>query len=82
MEQVYRRMITWLTSEGLTKRSAQTPLEYAAQVRRQANAERSTLVDEISRHHVAWRYGNVNPDLDHMHQCLQQLQTKAVQKTT
>lgn len=83
MEALYQKMLKALAAAGLTKRPAQTPLEYAAACRAQlgnqgdqieARAAAIEAVRAISQAYVEWRYGQKPPDLKALEQNLQNLQ--------
>lgn len=73
MEGIYQQMLRQLAKQGFRKRSAQTPLEYADQVR-EHNPTEAEAVDEISQAYVRWRYGAQDPDLAVLRRRLRELQ--------
>lgn len=79
MEAIYQQMLKGLAQQGLRKQASQTPLEYATYCRMHAPADRSELIDEISRAYVQWRYGGKTPNLAGLRTLLKQLQLKQLQ---
>jgi transglutaminase-like putative cysteine protease len=76
MEALYQKMLKTLAAAGLTKRAAQTPLEYASDCREHLGdrAIEAEAVEAISQAYVQWRYGQSAPDLRALEQHLKQLQ--------
>lgn len=74
MARLYQQMLDWLSSRGLNKHPAQTPLEYVQAVRQDARSPWSEAVTAISEAYVDWRYGGQQPDLPHLKQQLRNLQ--------
>jgi transglutaminase-like putative cysteine protease len=81
MERLYRQLLDWLSTQGLTKHPAQTPWEYARQVQAQAkDIDQGATVETITQAYMAWRYGvqgGQEPALNHLHQQLRRSQTAA-----
>jgi transglutaminase-like putative cysteine protease len=73
MEALYRQMLDWLSTKGSLKPPSQTPLEYVQRVYEQQSNESATVVDEISRAYVSWRYGGQHPNLPYLKQQLLRL---------
>lgn len=76
MERVYRQMIDWLNTQGLPKRSSQTPFEYVTQARTAQPANRANLIEQISQAYVQWRYGGKPANLNEVKQALRELKKR------
>jgi len=80
MEALYQQMLLHMKLQGLTKSTAQTPLEYAQQVRHQNSSGIAEIVDEISQAYVRWRYGQESFDVTQLKQQLNRLRTQKSRK--
>jgi transglutaminase-like putative cysteine protease len=83
VEQIYRSMLANLSKQGLSKRPAQTQLEYASSASKIYHPQIAKVVWEISQLYTAWRYGNQKIDVKQLAkklQYLQQLQQLAAQR--
>ncbi|CAA9588493.1 FIG00873229: hypothetical protein [uncultured Synechococcales cyanobacterium] len=66
MESLYQQMLNWVAQRGIRKRSAQTPLEHAAQVRQTQRANGEQVIEDIAQAYTSWRYGGHNPNLNQL----------------
>jgi len=66
MESLYQQMLNWVAQRGIRKRSAQTPLEHAAQVRQTQGATGERVIEDIAQAYTSWRYGGHNPNLNQL----------------
>jgi protein-glutamine gamma-glutamyltransferase len=73
MERIYRQMVDGLAAQGVPKRPAQTPQEYADQVRR-VEPQRADVIAEISEAYVQWRYGGRSANIAYLKQRLRAMQ--------
>jgi protein-glutamine gamma-glutamyltransferase len=73
VERIYQQMLARLSSQGISKHSAQTPLEYAQNVRDTQTSAIGISVLEISQAYTAWRYGQQPQQLDRLQELLQDL---------
>ncbi len=74
---LYQQMIDWLEAQGNGKRQAQTPFEYVRQAWETQPPQRATLVEQISRAYVEWRYGGRSPNVTELQQALKQLKQRS-----
>jgi transglutaminase-like putative cysteine protease len=79
MERAYQQMLNCLATQGIQKRSAQTPFEFVEQVMQQQSQER-TIADSgyeaiayISNAYVRWRYSGEAENLAQVQQHLNEL---------
>ncbi len=73
VERIYRQMLMNLEAQGYPKHPAQTPLEYAKECSGYYNDYQIQKIDHISRAYVAWRYGNLEQNIDNLQQKLKEL---------
>jgi len=59
-------MLNWVAQRGIRKRSAQTPLEHADQVRQTQRANGERVIEDIAQAYTSWRYGGHNPNLNQL----------------
>ena len=74
VEQIYRSMLANLSKQGLSKRPAQTQLEYADSASKIYHPQIAKVVWEISQLYTAWRYGKQKIDIKQLAKKLQDLQ--------
>ena len=74
MECLYQEMLQLMAKKGFKKHSAQTSLEYAQIISTYYSPAITTLIEDICRSYVKWRYGSYNPNLGQIQQKLEQLQ--------
>jgi protein-glutamine gamma-glutamyltransferase len=80
MERLYQQMLDWLTTQGFTKPSAQTPYEYLQQAKKQYSPEKATAIAAISQAYVRWRYGRQTPNLNEIRNFLKQLKKRSTNR--
>jgi protein-glutamine gamma-glutamyltransferase len=76
MARLYHRMLGFLAEQGIQKHSTETPLEYARQVSTIYPSGKAKIVSELSHAYIAWKYGNIAPDLERLQQDFQNLKGK------
>ncbi len=76
MERLYQQMLAWLAKQGLYKQAAQTPLEYAQQVKESQSATHAAAIADLSQAYVGWRYGDKTPNLTQLKQRLRDLKQR------
>lgn len=74
MERLYQQMLRCLQQQGLPKRPAQTPLEYAQQWNDRCPEDIARAIFTLALAYVSWRYGNQQPNLPLLQLDLQQIQ--------
>jgi protein-glutamine gamma-glutamyltransferase len=77
MARLYHRMLSFLSEQGIQKHPTETPLEYAKQVSLVYPSAKANIVNELSHAYVAWRYGNITPDLEHLQHHFKHLRQKS-----
>lgn len=80
MESLYQQMLNWLATQGMRKRSAQTPLEYAQQWYQHPDPQYVQTIYEISQAYVRWRYGGQVADVVPLKKRLRRLQKQQVRQ--
>jgi protein-glutamine gamma-glutamyltransferase len=73
MARLYHQMLNFLSEQGIQKHPTETPLEYARQVSTVYPSHKAQIVNELSYAYIAWKYGNISPDLGHLRQHFQHL---------
>jgi transglutaminase-like putative cysteine protease len=73
VERIYQQMLARLGREGIFKHPAQTPLEYAFNIRDTLAPKIGNPVLEITRSYAAWRYGQQPQQLDRLQGLLNDL---------
>jgi hypothetical protein len=73
VEGIYQEMLKVLGKKGFVKRRAQTPLEYARDLRQHLHVDRAEVIEEISEAYVRWRYGGEVGNLAQLRQLVQNL---------
>ncbi len=76
MARLYHRMLRFLSEQGIQKHPTETPLEYAQQVSLVYPFHKAKIVSELSHAYIAWKYGNVSPDIERLQQHFQRLKQK------
>jgi len=66
MERIYQQMLGILSKNGYPKHPAQTPFEYAKSGYQNHNEAIASIIEEISQAYVAWRYGDLPPNLAYL----------------
>jgi protein-glutamine gamma-glutamyltransferase len=74
VERIYQQMLARLNIQGRPKHPAQTPLEYAQNIRDTHAKAIGIAVTEISQAYTAWRYGGQPQQLDRLQELLTDLQ--------
>lgn len=77
LEALYQQMLSWLNTQGISKRSVQTPFEYVRQAKASRPPEQAAIVETISNAYVAWRYGGRSPDIASLKQALKTLKQRS-----
>ena len=57
-ERAYRQMLSLLSEQGMPKHTAQTPQEYADQVKSKVSTERARIINQITQAYQDWYYGD------------------------
>lgn len=78
MERLYRQTLDTLKRQGYRKHPAQTPFEYARELRRHQTNLDVAAIEEISHAYIRWRYGRQEPNIEHLHQRLQGLKKRSL----
>ena len=76
MEGLYQQMLGWLSQQGFSKSTTQTPLEFAQQLYTQPRFSQAQLVNEISHAYVRWRYGGEKQNLGYLRAQLRSLKQR------
>jgi protein-glutamine gamma-glutamyltransferase len=76
MARLYHRMLSFLAEQGIQKHPTETPLEYARQVSTVSTSPQAKIVDELSNAYIAWKYGNIAPDLERLQQKFRRLKQR------
>jgi protein-glutamine gamma-glutamyltransferase len=66
MARLYQQMLNFLSEQGIQKHPTETPLEYVKQVSAVYPSQKVEIVSELSYAYIAWKYGNIAPDLEHL----------------
>ncbi|MEO1069886.1 MAG: DUF4129 domain-containing transglutaminase family protein, partial [Cyanobacteria bacterium J06638_6] len=75
-ERLYQQMLTWFDHRGLGKTPAETPLEYAQRLYRQAQPQPAQAANEIAHAYVRWRYGGESQNLVYLRAKLKTIRQK------
>jgi hypothetical protein len=73
VEGIYQEMLQDLGRKGFVKRRAQTPLEYARDLRPHLSVDEAEVIEEVSNAYVRWRYGGEVGNLDQLRQLVENL---------
>lgn len=73
MERLYLQMLGILKEKGYPKHPAQTPLEYAHISHQHHQDSTAGIIQEISQAYVSWRYGQHQPNINHLQEQLKEL---------
>jgi transglutaminase-like putative cysteine protease len=76
-ERLYQQMLTWFDHRGLGKTPAETPLEYAQRLYRQAQPQPAQAANEIAHAYVRWRYGGESQNLVYLRAKLKTIRQKS-----
>ena len=71
MERLYQQMLKLLAEGGTPKHHHETPFEYARRLQQTPSQSVATLVSDISRGYVDWRYGQQNHNWSQIQQQFQ-----------
>ncbi|MEM9164046.1 MAG: DUF3488 and DUF4129 domain-containing transglutaminase family protein [Cyanobacteria bacterium P01_F01_bin.4] len=80
MERLYQQMLQRLAAQGYAKSQAQTPFEYAEQLKREPGFGHKSGVGEIVEAYVRWRYGGEMPNLERVREEVNRLKRRKVAK--
>ncbi|HLO48091.1 MAG TPA: DUF3488 and DUF4129 domain-containing transglutaminase family protein [Kamptonema sp.] len=73
VEGIYQEMLKDLGRKGFVKRRAQTPLEYARDMRQHFGVNEAEVIEEVSEAYVRWRYGGDVGNVDQLRQLVENL---------
>jgi transglutaminase-like putative cysteine protease len=73
IEGIYQEMLRDLSRKGFVKHRAQTPLEYARDLRSHLSVDEAEVIEEVSNAYVRWRYGGEVRNLDQLRQLVENL---------
>ncbi|OCR00356.1 transglutaminase [Oscillatoriales cyanobacterium USR001] len=73
IEGIYQEMLQDLGKKGFVKSRAQTPLEYARDMRSHLTVDEAEILEEVSHAYVRWRYGGEMRNLDQLQQLVRNL---------
>lgn len=73
VEGIYQEMLKDLARKGFVKRRAQTPLEYARDMRQHLGVDEVEVIEEVSQAYVRWRYGGEVGNLAQLRQLVENL---------
>jgi hypothetical protein len=67
MQRLYLETLQHLKTQGYPKHPAQTPQEFVTAITPHLSPAISSLLAEISLAYTQWRYGQLSPNLEHLH---------------
>jgi transglutaminase-like putative cysteine protease len=80
VEGIYQEMLKDLAGRGFAKPRAQTPLEYAAAMRRDRTIDEAEVIEEVSQAYVRWKYGGETGNLSQLRRLVENLRRSNLKK--